>query len=65
MRPLLCFLKVKLGPPDDDLMPVLYEILDKLFQVEGARTAIDKGHVVDGEARLERRIFEQSVQDNI
>ena len=50
MRPLLSLLEVESGPSYDDIMPVSYEILDKVLEVQRTRTSVHESHVVHREA---------------
>ena len=58
-------LKIELRPSDDNLMPVLHEILDQLLEVQRARTTVHESHIVHREAGLKRRILVKHVQDDI
>ena len=47
MSPLLSLLEVESCPSEHHLMSVLHEILDELLEIERARTAVNKRHIVN------------------
>ena len=47
MRPLARLFKVKPGPSYHHLMSMPYKVLDQLLKIEGSRTAVHEGHVID------------------
>ena len=65
MGPLLSLVEVESCPAEDDLMTMPYEILDKVLEVKCTRTSVHQSDVVYREARLERSILEESVEDDI
>ena len=57
--------QVELGTADDDLMAVINEMLDELFQVQQIRTTLDQGHVIHVEGALQGRHLVELVQDDL
>ena len=53
-----------LGAPADDLDLVVDVGLQRLHQVERAGDAVDEGHRVHGEVRLQRRVLVEVVEDD-
>ena len=50
---LLSFLKIVAGAADDHLVAVLHVLGNHVLKVQGHGAAVDKGHVVDAERRLQ------------
>ena len=65
MSSLLRLLKIEPCPSEDNLMSVLYEVLDEVLEVERTRTSVHKGHIVHRETRLERRILVEHVEHHV
>ena len=57
--------QLELGPPADDLAAELDEALDELEQVQDLRPAADDGQHDDAEARLQRRVLVEVVEDDL
>ena len=57
--------QLELGPAPDDLAPELDEALDELQQAEHLRPAADDGQHDDAEARLQRRVLVEVVEDDL
>ena len=58
------FFEAELGPAADDLDLVLDVGLQRLHEVERAGDAVDEGHRVDREVRLQRRVLVEVVEDD-
>ena len=65
MRAVAGFLQVELGAAPNDGLLELDVLLEHLFERQGLRLAIDDGEVDDTECRLQLRILEQLVQDDL
>ncbi len=59
------FVEFEPGAAHHHFVAVTHEILDQLLEVELLRPAVHQGDVVDREARLERREFEQVVEHHV
>ncbi len=57
--------ELELGPPPDDLAPELDEALDELEQAQDLRPAADDRQHDDAEARLQRRVLVEVVEDDL
>ncbi len=62
--PVLRLLEPELRPATDHVDLVIDVGLQGLHQVQGARHAVDEGHRVHGEVRLQRRVLVQVVEDD-
>ena len=62
---LLGLREVELGPPDDDLPPVVEEVPEHVLEREDARLPVDDREEDDAERGLERRQLEELVQDDL
>ena len=57
--------QLELGAAHDHFVAELHEIAYHLLQGEGAGTALDQGHVVDGETGLKGGVFEEHVEHHV
>ena len=64
MRSRTGLFEVEPGPAQYHLVAVADKVAYEVLEVEGARPAVHDGHVVHGEARLERAHLEELVQDD-
>ena len=60
-----CLFQLELGAPHHHLVAELHEVLYHFLEREGAGTSLDQGHVVDGETRLQRGIFEEHIEHHV
>ena len=65
MRPGAGLFQIVLRPPRDDDLPMLDVQLQHPFQREHARLAFDQREHIDGKARLQRRVFQQLIDDRL
>ena len=65
MGPVLGLLQVEARTPDDDLAAVIEEILEHLLEVQELRPVVDHGHHVDAETRLQGRVLEELIDDDV